>query len=189
MRYVITILLCSLFVPASLMARDIAGVDVPGQVTLEATDTPLQLNGAGIRKKLFVKVYVGSLYLTEKTTDASQAIRMGGPKRIAMNFLYKEIDAEKMTGGWIEGFENNNPPADLEKLKGRLADFNRLFGTSRKGDVIDVDWVPGKGTQVAMNGEVKGTIPGEDFYQAVMKIWLGKKPADSDLKDAMLGKD
>lgn len=189
MRFLTTILLCLLLVPASLMAREVAGIDLPEQVTPETTDTALRLNGAGIRKKLFVKVYVGSLYLPENTTDATRAIEMKGPKRISMHFLYKEIEADKMTGGWSDGFESNNSAADLEKLKGRLADFNKLFGVTRKGDVIDVDWIPGTGTRVRMNDEVKGTIPGDDFYRAVMKIWLGKNPVDEDLKNAMLGRD
>lgn len=189
MKFATPILLFSLLVPTSLMARDIAGIGIPEQVTLEGTDTPLQLNGAGIRKKLFVKVYVGALYLPQQTGDAPQAIAMTGPKRISMHFLYKEIAAEKMTNTWTEGFQNNNAPGELAKLKDRITDFNRLFGTTRKGDVIDIDWIPDTGTLVRENGEAKGTIPGEDFYQAVMRIWLGGNPADADLKDAMLGLD
>lgn len=189
MKYRAAILMCSLLVPSTLMARDIAGVDIPEQVTLEGTGIPLHLNGAGIRKKLFIKVYVGSLYLPEKTGSAGQAVRMTGPKRIAMNFLYKKIDASKITEGWNEGFRNNNPAADMEKLQSRLSYFNKLFGTARRGDRIAIDWLPGTGTLIRMNGEIKGTVPGRDFYEAVMKIWLGDNPADAGLKEAMLGED
>jgi hypothetical protein len=42
--------------------------------------------------------------------------------------------------------------------------------------------------QVLNYGEVLGTVQGEDFYRALLKVWLGDKPADKGLKKAWLGK-
>ncbi len=75
----------------------------------------------------------------------------------------------------------------MQSLQQRLNDFNHLFRTVARGDVIVLDYVPGKGTSVSINNELQGTVPGHDFNQALLKVWLGDEPADDDLKEAMLG--
>jgi hypothetical protein len=57
---------------------------------------------------------------------------------------------------------------------------------AKKNDVVTLDFVDG-GTKVALNGEPRGVIPGEAFNIALIRIWLGDKPAQGDLKKAMLG--
>jgi len=166
-------------------AREIAGVDVPASVTIK--NKVLVLNGAGIRKKLFMKIYVGALYLTVKRSSVGEILADPEAKRIVMSFLYKEVSAEKLTDGFSEGFAGNNTDAELKGLQDRLNQFNALFTTVRKGDVIRLDYMPKEGTQVWINDTLKGSVPGEDFYQALLKVWLGAKPADDDLKEAMLG--
>ena len=174
-----------IFAVQSPAGREIAGVNVPETVTIK--NKGLVLNGAGIRKKLFVKVYVGALYLTDKQTTTSQILSDPGAKRIVMSFLYKEVSADKLVDGWNEGFDSNNSAEELKVLQDRIDQFNSFFITVRKGDVILLDYTPDQGTQVWINDMLKGTVPGEDFSQALLKIWLGRKPADAGLKDAMLG--
>jgi len=169
----------------SIGAREIAGVDVPE--TAAITNKVLVLNGAGIRKKLFIKVYVAGLYLTVKRTTASEILADPGAKRIVMSFLYKEVSAERLVEGWNVGFADNNTTEELKGLQDRIDQFNALFSTVRKGDTIQLDYMPNEGTQVWINDTMKGTVPGEDFYRALLKIWLGTEPADAGLKDAMLG--
>jgi hypothetical protein len=144
------------------------------------------LNGAGTRKKFFVKVYVGALYLPKKVTSVDAVLNETGPKRVLMHFLYKKVEGYKLADGWTEGFENNSE-SEMDKLKARLADFNKLFMDVKKGDVILLDYLPGQGTRVTIKGQEKGTIPGEDFNRALLKVWLGPEPADAGLKGAMLG--
>jgi hypothetical protein len=166
-------------------AREIAGVDVPETVSIN--NTGLVLNGAGVRKKFFIKIYVGALYLTAKRTTVEQILSDPGAKRIVMSFLYKEVGNEKLVEGWNEGFENNNSAGEIKALKDRINQFNSLFVTVRKGDVIQLDYLPDQGTQVWIKGKLKGTVAGEDFSRALLKIWLGTEPADTGLKEAMLG--
>lgn len=166
-------------------ALEIAGVDVPQSVTVE--NKVLVLNGAGIRKKFIIKVYVGALYLPAKRNAVSGILADPGAKRIVMNFLYKEVSAEKLVDGWNEGFAKNNSAQELQALQERINQFNSMFVTVRKGDEIRLDYVPGKGTQVSINNTLKGTVAGEDFSKALLKIWLGSEPADENLKEAMLG--
>ena len=174
-----------IFEVQSPAGREIAGVNVPETVTIK--NKGLVLNGAGIRKKLFVKVYVGALYLTVKRTTTSQILSDPGAKRIVMSFLYKEVSADKLVDGWNEGFDSNNSAEELKVLQDRIDQFNSFFITVHKGDVILLDYTPDQGTQVWINDMLKGTVPGEDFSQALLKIWLGRKPADPGLKEAMLG--
>jgi hypothetical protein len=170
----------------SIQAREIAGIAVPESVTIN--NKLLVLNGAGIRKKFFMKIYVGALYLTVKQMNVSEILADPRAKRITMSFLYKEVSAERQVEGWNNGFRDNNSAEELEKLQDRINQFNLLFTVIRRGEVIRLDYMPEEGTHVWVNDTLRGTIPGEDFYQALLKIWLGPKPAEEELKDAMLGK-
>jgi hypothetical protein len=167
-------------------AMKIAGVDVPQSVIV--ANKALVLNGAGIRKKLFIKVYVGSLYLPAKNMTVDKIMADSGAKSIVLDFLYKEVSNKKLVDGWNKGFIDNSSAKEIRALKDRINKFNSLFVTVYKGDEIRLDYLPGEGTQVKINGTLKGTVPGEDFNQALLKIWMGSKPADNKLKKAWLGK-
>jgi hypothetical protein len=184
-----TLLICVCFIlmlaVQSVAAREIAGVAVPESVTLK--NKALVLNGVGIRKKFFMKIYVCALYLSAKHTAASEILADQEAKRIVMSFLYKEVGVERQVEGWNKGFRDNNTAEELKGLQDRINLFNSLFTTVRKGDVIRFDYMPEEGTQVWINDSLNGTVPGEDFFVALLKIWLGPKPAEADLKDAMLG--
>ncbi len=178
------VLTAGLLAPAQ--AAEVAGVKLEDTASIEAGAPPLVLNGAGIRKKFYVKVYVGALYLPKKASTVDAILADPGPKRVLMHFLYKKVEREKLTEGWDEGFKSNSA-AEMEKLRARLDDFNKFFTDAVAGDVILLDYQPGTGTRVTIKGAVKGTIPGADFNAALLKVWLGGSPVDSGLKQAMLG--
>ncbi|MCO6442014.1 MAG: chalcone isomerase family protein [Nitrococcus mobilis] len=158
-------------------------VDVPDSVVLAGQEVPL--NGVGLREVVWVNIYVGALYLPKKTTTPEQALAQDGPRRIALYFVH-DVDAEDVLEAWIEGFENNN--AELMQIIGeRIATFNSFFGDLVKGDTVFMDYLPGQGTQVTINNAVKGMIPGQDFSDALLRIWLGRKPPGGNLKEGMLG--
>lgn len=175
--------LCSTTVNASL----IDGVTLPDNVTLNNTEIPLQLNGLGYRTKFVFKIYIGALYTESRVNsrDAVQALK--GPKRMFMHIVYDEVSREKMMAAWNDGFEDNNSDTQLEKLRARLNIFVSYFPDLKAGDEIMLDYIPTSGTHVIIKGEEKGVIAGDDFYSALLDVWLGEEPADSDLKEAMLG--
>ena len=185
-----TFLICGVYIlllsMQTVSAREIAGVDVPSTVTID--NKVLVLNGAGIRKKLFIKIYVGALYLTGRQSTVDNILNDPGAKRIVMSFLYKEVSTKKQVDAWNKGFEDNNTAKELKVLQDRINQFNLLFTTVRKGDVIRLDYLQGQGTQVWINDTLKGVVSGGDFYRALLKIWLGPNPADDGLKKAWLGK-
>ena len=176
-----------LTLPGVVFAKEIEGVNIPESITL-SNNAALKLNGAGIRKKLFFKIYIGALYLQQNTQDPQIIVEDTGSSCILMHFLYDNLEKDKLTGAWSEGFENNNTPEQFKLLEGRLQQFNAMFGDAKKGDEIRLDYIPDKGTEVWFNDELRGTVEGMDFHSALLKVWLGKKPADEDLKKAMLGK-
>lgn len=168
-------------------AVTVKGVDIPDQVVLE--QNTLELNGAGIRSKFVFDIYIGALYLTNKQTTADAILNDQGPQQVSMYFVYDEVSAEKMRNGWNEGFANVLNEDALKKLQPQITAFNQAFGNTVAGDVIHVQYTPKTGTTVVVNKVTKATIPGFDFHQALMKIWLGDEPVDADLKQGMLGKN
>ena len=180
---------CMLLLLFALSARAVQFHDIefPDTVKLPGSPVELQLNGIGYRTKFFFKIYIGALYLPEPSSVVETILTQPGPKRIRMHFLYEEVEREKLVTAWNEGFENNNDEATLARLKDRITQFNNVFPTLREGDEVLLDYIPRKGTRVSIKGNEVALIKGRDFYQALLKIWLGEEPADDGLKEALLG--
>lgn len=183
-RYSIYISLLLAALPA-LAASGTTGVTLPETYTLNGQS--LVLNGTGIRSKFFFKIYVGALYLATATDDAASALAEPGAKSMQMVMLYKEVGADKIAEGWRSGFEANLPPDDLGRLKARLQRFNSMFPALHKDDHVYMDFVPGRGTRVTINGDLRGSIEGDDFFAALLQVWIGPHPADKDLRRGLLG--
>ena len=176
----------------TLATPAVCALDVAGQVIadkLKLGNADLVLNGAGIRTRAFFKVYVGALYLPERKTTAAEALASKGPKRVSLHLL-RDLTAEQI-GGALDNLTDNLSDAEREAFKGRIADLKATMetvGAAKEKSVITLDFVPATGLQIALDGAQKGkTIAGEDFYRALLKIWLGDKPVDSTLKSGMLG--
>ncbi|MBM3345458.1 MAG: hypothetical protein FJY55_02995 [Betaproteobacteria bacterium] len=171
-------------------AAELAGVKLEDRARLSGAGPELVLNGIGLRTRMVFDVYVGGLYLTEKKTAAADAVALAGPKRVAIHIL-RELTAQQFTESLSEGIRNNSTPAEQAALKARvdgLLDIMNAIKTVRKGDVILLDYLPETGVQVLVNGQPQGRpVPGEDFQRALLRIWLGDRPADAALKRGMLG--
>ena len=182
------LLACGLYLASNIAAEvEISGVFVADEVKTESGQT-LLLNGAGLREKFWVDVYVGSLYLPERSSDVAQILSRPGPLRIQMDFIYKEVSGEKLVDTWREGFENNQSEESLKALQQRIERFYSLFADGVvKGDLYRFDYRPDSGMHVSKNDAQLGVIPGEDFRNALVEIWLGNKPGDKGLKKELLG--
>ncbi len=165
-------------------AAELAGVTLADSIKIGGKDC--KLAGAGIRKKVIIKVYVAGLYMENPQLDQESIINSDQAKGMTMDFVYKKVSGEKLQDGWREGFKNNTPGAS-DDLKKRMDRFVSMFtGEAVKGDHYLITYEPGTGTTVKLKDEVKGTIPGDDFMRAVMAIWFGDKPADKGLKKSVL---
>jgi hypothetical protein len=175
---------------AAANAADIEGVRIDDQIAAPGGQQ-LVLNGAGVRTKLAVlKLYVGALYLTAKKTDAGEVIKDAGAKRVAMHVLADELSAKDLIASLNNALAANHIPVELALIEGRLRELNRMMsavGVLKKGAVVVLDYLPGTGTRISINGEEKLVIKGEDFFQAMLRIWIGNKPVDGGLRRAMLG--
>jgi hypothetical protein len=183
MKKLILGMLLFLFI-APAWAVEVEGVNVPNQIELEGE--ALSLNGAGVRTKFFFDIYVGALYLTHSVNHAEAVLANSNPARVSMDILYGEVDKEKLTKGWTSGFKKNQSKASFAALEERLTVFNHMFTDLEKGDHINFDFLANGQTRVVIKGKQVGSIEGVDFQQALLAVWLGDKPADSDLKEAML---
>lgn len=169
-------------------AVDVEGFRFDDKLTLGNAE--LTVNGTGVRSK-FGKRYAMALYLPAKAGDAKAVLAAKGPKRIAIS-LIKDVDGDTFASAVSKGINNNSSDAEKATLKERvkqLADTVVALGEIKAGARIVFDWLPEKGTVLTINGQPKGhEIPGEDFYSALLKVWLGEDPVQNDLKQGLLGK-
>jgi hypothetical protein len=150
----------------------------------------LVLNGAGLRTRMFFKVYAAGLYVPQKSGDVAALLAQTGPRRVAIGML-RDVDAGTFADALIEGLKANHTEAQLAALKpqiDRLQATLKSVGEAKKGDAIRLDWIPDTGTQIVVNGQPRGEPIGDAaFFAALLRVWLGDKPADAALKKAMLG--
>lgn len=168
---------------------DVGGVKLDDQV--EVSGSKLQLNGAGIRYKAVFKVYVAALYVGKKVATPEEFYAATGPKRISITML-RDIDSNELGKAFTKGFEENSPKSEMSKLVPGLIRMGQVFADQKKlvaGDSFTNDWIPGTGTVITVKGKVQGEPFKEpEFFNALMRIWLGPSPADWKLKDALMGK-
>ena len=152
----------------------------------------LQLNGFGLRTRaLFFKIYVGSLYLPEKSSSAAAALAAKGAKRIQLTMV-READAEQFVESILHGMRANHSEEQLAQVKPQIDELMgmiRNIGTSQKGAVIVLDYAPSlDGTTLFVDGKPAGKpMAGEEFFRTLMRIWLGENPVEESLKKALLG--
>ena len=187
MRILATIIITVMMAVPTQAQMNINGVSLPA--TIKAGETACALNGGGIRKKLFFKLYVGGLYLAEKSSDANAIINADKAMAVKLEITSGMISSENMSEAINEGFEASTG-GNVAPMKSQIEEFVSTFKKSEiiEGNVFDIIYVPGKGVESYKNGTLQGTIEGMDFKKALFGIWLGSKPADDGLKAAMLGK-
>ena len=175
-------------VAASAQAVEVEGVKFAP--TAEVGGAALQLNGAGLRTRAIFKVYVAGLYVPQKANNAAALLAQNGPRRVVITML-RNVDAETFSGALTEGLQKNLSEAQFAGFKAQIDALSANFkaaGEAKKGDVIHLEFAPDTGTRVVINGKVQGSaIAGEEFYGALLRIWLGDKPVDGDLKKGLVG--
>lgn len=180
----------SLWLVASLLlgvahGRECQGVAFPDDLRLD--QTPLVLNGLGVRKAtiLKIKVYVAALYVPERSSDAAALIRANGPDELVLHFV-RDVSADDLRKAWSEGFARNSQD-QLGALQARIARLNSWMTDVKSGQRLTFIRRPGAGIEVATDGTTHGTIEGEDFARAFLAIWLGATPPNPELKKGLLG--
>jgi hypothetical protein len=170
-------------------AMELAGVRI--EASEQVAGSTLVLNGAGIRTRYMFKVYTAALYTTAPSDNAEAVLSQPGPKRIRITML-RDIDGNDLGKLFTAGMERNTSRADMAKSITGIVRLGELFSKRKKlmsGDTFSVDWLPSTGAQIVLNNHAEiEPIKEPEFFQALLSIWLGKQPADEDLKLALLGK-
>lgn len=173
---------------AQSVGATIGGVSFAGAA--EVGGQPLQLNGVGLRASPAIKGFACGLYLAQSTRSAEQALRAPGAKRLRLRMMI-DVPTELFVRAVRKYVARNVGEAQLRALLDRLGRFDaslRAVGQVSDGDVIDLDYLPGAGLVLAINGRPRSTpIPGEDLYTALMLVFLGERPVDQRLKAGLLG--
>ncbi|WP_422291033.1 chalcone isomerase family protein [Hydrogenophaga sp.] len=174
--------------PVGAATVEVAGVKLEDRITVNST--PLQLNGAGVRYKAVFKVYTAGLYLSAKADTPDAVLAAPGPKRMTITML-RDIDSAELGKLFSRGMEDNMERSAFSKLIPGVLRMSQVFSNHKvlkTGETFLIDWVPGTGTVLTIKGQVEGEPFKEpEFFNALMRIWLGPKPADWLLKDALLG--
>ncbi len=171
-----------------LAGRDVAGLHFAPTHLLDGRH--LVLNGAGVRAKMIVKVYAMSLYLPRPEPDAQALLRSDAPHHIEL-LLLRDVDAERMAEGFGKAMLAHLKAAQAEALRERVQLLSQALmrhGDAHRGESMQLDYQPDRGTSVTLAGQrVCPDIPGGDFNEAMMAMWLGPDAADERLKAALLG--
>lgn len=186
MKSLVMILGLLAFTPAMAQTK-ISGNVMPN--VMKVGSEYLKMNGGGIREKMFIDLYVGVLYLQEKTTDANTIINGDKPMAVKIKIISGMVDNENFEEALREGFDkstNNNIAPVKDRMEKMISvGFKDDIKTN---DVYDLVYQPGTGCTLFRNNTSLVTVPGLDFKKALFGVWLGKEPADASLKKKMLGK-
>ena len=181
---------CVLVVAAAAFAQPVTIEGVGFEPTATVGGQALTLNGAGLRTRAFFKVYAAGLYVPQKSSDAATLLAQTGARRVSIGML-RDVDATTFANSLLEGLKSNHTDEQLASIKAQIEQMQatlKTIGEAKKGDLIQLDWIPDSGTQIVVNGGPRGEpIAGAAFFSALLRIWLGDKPVDSSLKKALLG--
>jgi hypothetical protein len=172
---------------SSAHAESLEGIDLAPAT--ELTGHTLVLNGAGVRKILVVKVYVAALYLPQKSSDGEAIIRAGQASRLEMHLL-RDLTSTQLADSITKALLQTLTDAERAPLDAQIQELDaalKALPPLKKGEVFSIDYVPGTGTTLMLDGESKGVRPGADFNAALLRIWLGSRARDPKLRDALLG--
>jgi hypothetical protein len=178
------VLLLTLTFSTAALSKEVAGVKLPDTASVEGKT--LKLKGAGLRKKVFFKVYVAGLYAENAGLDAKELVSSDQVKRVQLAML-RDVDRKAVGDAIREGFAKNNA-AKMSALQARLDKFASGLPDTKSGDQLLFTYLPGKGLHVS-GKNVDFTVEGKDFADALFSVWLGADPVDEGLKEGMLGKD
>jgi hypothetical protein len=184
LRITMGLLTCLAIAPLA-QAKIVNDVDVADKI--QVAEQSLTLNGAGVRSKFFLDLYVGALYLNSQSTDANATVAADEPMTIRLHITSSIIDGEKMSDATLDGFVKSTH-GDLSSIQKEVDLLISAFRDAVEDeDVFDLQYVPGQGVSVIRNGELKVVVPGLAFKQALFGIWLSEDPVQEGLKEGMLG--
>ncbi len=167
---------------------NVNGAEIEGihfENSYEAKGIRLKIQGTGLLRYLgFIKAYVGALYLEEGSS--AEDVLSDKPKRLEVEYFHA-IKGEDFGMTTNEVIEKNTDAQTLQRIRPQIDYHNSLYVDVQPGDRYSLTYIPGRGTELALNGKTRGTIKGADFASALFSMWLGEFPMNKPFKKQLLG--
>ena len=181
--FFVMLLVLNASAPAVIAEVQVGGVKF--SQAIEIGNTPMSLKGYGLlRYMVLIKAYAGALYLAESSDQADALDPVA--KRLELQYFHA-ISREDFARATRKKIMDNVSGEEAARIQLKIDQFAELYRSVEPGDRYSLTYLPGEGTELALNGQALGTIPGSDFARAVFAIWLGPNPIDSDFRDLLLG--
>ncbi|WP_281647612.1 chalcone isomerase family protein [Parendozoicomonas sp. Alg238-R29] len=183
----LTLLCCLLSLPT--YALTIKGVDIPEVIPATDGRPALKLNGASVRVVyLLVDAYIGELYLENPSRNPEDIYADDGHKRMVFHIMARRVSGRRITSAMNEALELNISPEEMKRHEDKLVQLTEMFkGRLKRGEQGMAEYIPGVGTRVVVKGEDRGIIPGKDFFNALLTVWIGENPVTREFKEDILG--
>ncbi|MCT7358478.1 MAG: hypothetical protein COB09_09035 [Thalassobium sp.] len=175
---------------APLWAITVENVDVPEVVPATADSPEMTLRGASVRRVYgFVEVYVGALYLKNSALEDKEVIRVDDPRRMVFYVTSERVSARRFTNAIQEGLAINITTGEMAAMSERVNQLVSLFDHKFvEGTVGYIEWVPDlQESRIVIDDTVRGSVPGKDLNDALLKIWIGDHPVSERFKEEVLG--
>ena len=186
MKNLTMLLLILILATFYMTSKEVGGKNLSDNLKIE--NNSLFLNGAGVIKKFFFKIYAIGLYLPSKSNDSKNILKTDKAMSLKLHFIRNDIDVSKIQESWDEGFKKSTG-GNTAGLNNEIKQFKSCFTNNiKEDDTFQFDYLPGSGTKIYVNKQLKATITGVNFKSALFGIWLGDDPRDDGVKDKLLGK-
>jgi hypothetical protein len=195
LRYLITMALAAMAAQSSLaaIAGEVAGIPVEDSVVMEGGK--VVLNGAAWRKRAYFKTDVTAIYLRDKQTSLEGIESAPGPKRLQVTLL-KDLPGSVISRYFIADFKAVASDAEFKQLINEISEIGAIYGKIRqvnKGDVVNIDWTPGKGLHSTLNGKQLALdgqpayINNELMYRLMLRMYVSAS-GSAELRDNLVGR-
>ncbi len=148
----------------------------------------LNLIGIGMHQELRNDIYLGALFSPSSISNADDLLDTSIAKRMSLRFV-ANYSSRKMARHWKERLAMNNPRAEWQPFTKEIIGFSKIFKTGFKpGDEINIDYIPGAGTEVYLNSTLFKIIDEPSFMNLLLNVWLGTNPPTKAFKKDIRGK-
>lgn len=146
------------------------------------------LNGIAIHQELGKEQFLGALYAESLSDNPESMINSNLPMRMELKIVSPDgMPTRRFGRMWIEGMAINNSNTLLTAQADNMVKFDGLFkGKLLENDHIVFALTPGSGVAINVNGVQLGKIEDDNFFEMLLRTWIGRVPLSSAYRDNLL---
>jgi periplasmic protein TonB len=147
----------------------------------------LQLNGISTFTSLKADQYVAAIYSEQVSDQPEKLLDSSLKRRMELRVVAPNIFLRSFVQTWVYGMAINNSKEQIYKNAFQVIAFSDcLKDNLQKGDILVIEYFPKKGTSLSLNYVELQTFPGEDFFNILLRTWIGSVPPSSSMKMELL---